>query len=200
MLLILLILAAPGMTDVPADGCLPEVEMDWEWLTYCSGTPGWISWGGHLPRDLVPSGGLLPGIDETMLSASEFWFYHLSSYPWDTSNVYIELWAGDENGPTGQIRQDMVTAVHFAPMYVYYEPPETVPGDFWVLVNTEMSAGGWPSLLGDDSPQPASHSFHSDDFILWEPWMYGRNYFIAVLAETDAINSTSWGCLKSLFE
>jgi hypothetical protein len=74
-----------------------------------------------------------------------------------------------------------------------------VPGDFWVLVNTEMSAGGWPSLLGDDSSQPVNHSFYSDDFIVWEPWFFGRNYFVAVLADVDAISCTSWGCLKTLF-
>ncbi len=198
MFLAIMILAVAGMTDVPADDLLPEVEMDWEWLTYCSGTPGWISWAGTYRGTWFHLEDFFPGVSETMVSASEFWFYHHSSYPWDTSDAYIELWTGNENGPAAQIRQDYVTAAHFAPVYVFYEPPETVPGDFWVLVNTEMSAGGWPSLLGDGSAQPVSHSFFSDDFIVWEPW-FGRNLFIAVLADVDAISSTSWGCLKTLF-
>ena len=199
MLLIILILPASGVTEVPADGCLPEVEMDWEWLTYCSGTPGWITWGGTYRGTWFHLEDFYPGVSETALSASEFWFYHHSSYPWDSSDAYIELWNGDENGPVLQLSQDILTAVHFAPVYVYHEPPVEVPGDFWVLVNTEMSAGGWPSLLGDNSAQPVSHSFFSDDFIVWEPWFFGRNYFIAVLADVDAISTTSWGCLKTLF-
>ncbi|HPF31831.1 MAG TPA: hypothetical protein PK907_02330 [Candidatus Sabulitectum sp.] len=198
MFLAIIILAVAEMTDVPVDEFLPEVEMDWEWLTYCSGTPGWISWAGTYRGTWFHLEDFYPGVSETALSASEFWFYHHSSYPWDTSDAYIELWAGEENGPAAQIRQDIATAVHFAPVYVICEPPETVPGDFWVLVNTEMSAGGWPSLLGDDSSQPVNHSFFSDDFIVWEPW-FGRNLFIAVLADVDAISSTSWGCLKTLF-
>ena len=70
-----------------------------------------------------------------------------------------------------------------------------------VRFNTEMSAGGWPAVLGDGEQGSIFHSFYSDDFIVWEPWDIGGacNYFISVYAELGAFDNTTWGALKTTF-
>jgi len=197
-LIALAVVSSAGTHDIPVEAEWVEREMDWEWLTYCNGTPGWLSWGGTYRGTWFNLEDFFPGVTTALVSEVELWFFHSSSYPWDTSDAFVELWEGCSYGPGSELDQQIVTAQHLTPVYIYYDPPIEVPGDFWVLVNIEMSAGGWPSILGDNSAEPVPHSFYSDDFIVWEPW-YGRNYFVAVLAEFDDLGAISWGELKSMF-
>ncbi len=68
-----------------------------------------------------------------------------------------------------------------------------------------MSAGGWPSILGDDAQGSSwggvAHSFYSDEFIAWEPWTIGDgpcNYFISV-TDPLSLEATTWGSIKTVF-
>lgn len=161
-----------------------------DFLQYDDGTAWWITWTGLYRGvwfdidDFYPSG-------FTSLSYMELWFYHHASYPWDTGSFYAELYIGDETGPVMQLDQTSVTAVHYAPCYASYSSPVWVETNFWGLVNTEMSSGCWPSLLSDNTPNWTGndHSFYSDDFMEWIPWVAGG---IGLEAET-------WGGVKALF-
>ncbi len=140
----------------------------------------------------------IPYVTYYEIYQSEFWFYHHASYPWDTSDVYVEVWEGPVSNPVTQLDQTMITAIHYAPVYATYATPLLSSAEFWAFANTEMSAGGWPSILGDGTP--GSNSFFSDDFIIWEPWGDMGDYFIAVegFPPWDYSNTT-WGSLKVTF-
>lgn len=162
-------------------------------LTYDDGTAYWLTWDGLYRGvwfnldDFWPSGSW--EADNT-----EFWFYHHSIYPWDTACFYAEIWNGDDfSGPAIQLNKTSVIAVHYSPAYASYSIPIECEEQFWVIVNTEMSNGGWPSLLSDNSAQPSQygdHSFYSDDFIVWTPWV----------PSTVGLNRTTWAEVKTLFD
>ena len=138
----------------------------------------------------------LPTAYNCDIHQSEFWFYHHSSYPWDTSDVYVEVWDGAVSAPVTQLDQTMITAIHYAPVYANYPTPLNAGPEFWAFANTEMSAGGWPSILGD--AEACDHSFFSDDFIIWEPWENG-DYFVAVYVDMLQLDNTTWGSIKVTF-
>ncbi|MCK5035977.1 MAG: hypothetical protein KAS73_08815, partial [Candidatus Sabulitectum sp.] len=143
-----------------------------------------------------------PGFGGAEVLQSEIWFYHGTSKIWDTSDVYIELWNGDSMGPVAQLDQTMLTAVHYAPVYATYSPGVEVEANFWLVVNTEMSAEAYPSSLGDGAGSAVSHSYYSDDLIIWEPWIPPTgisNYFMAVEVDPLALDGTTWGSLKATF-
>jgi hypothetical protein len=99
--------------------------------------------------------------------------------------------------------QTSVTAASFAPVYAGYAYPIVCEDEFWVLVNTELSEGGWPSILGDGTANPLNHSFFSDDFITWEPWIevgYPANdYLIRSDWGGSGIGSDTWASIKALY-
>jgi hypothetical protein len=98
-----------------------------------------------------------------------------------------------------------MVATHYAPVHANYSPTITTEANIWGLVNTSMSSGGWPAILGDNTPQFPSHSFYSDDFIIWEPWIIGgaataNDYFVRARGVMIwALDSESWGSIKGLF-
>lgn len=140
------------------------------------------------------------------ITGMEFWFYHHASYPWDTSDFYAEFWSGESTGPSSILNSGLCTAVHYAPVTSDLYPD--VPfweSETWGIVNTELSQGGWPSLLGDNTPNIADHSFYSDDFIVWEPWIVTgsttSDFFIR-LHETysqTSMASATWAGIKGLW-
>lgn len=180
---------------------LDPAESDYEWLMYHDGTPEWCTWDGVYRGVWFNMDDFVPGTYLNTLEETEFWFYHDTSYPWDTSNVYVEVWNGEASGPWIQLTQTMVTAVSYAPVYDFYYPNIQVDQEFWVLVNTEMSAGGWPSLLGDGGPVSTAHSFHSDDFINWQPWSPDGlcNYLISANWFGWGLDGITWGSVKTVF-
>ncbi len=184
-----------GRVDVD----LPGLQRS-EWLQYHDGTPQWATWEGTYRGIWFNLQDFLPGVTFFYIDTSEMWFYHFSDKPWDTSDVYFELWNGDAMGPISRIDQTQVTAVHFAPVYASYDPSIYVNQHFWCIANTEASTGGWPSILSDNAGGTIYHSFYSDDFIAWEPWDVGGacNYFIAIV-EGVSLEATSWGSIKSVF-
>jgi hypothetical protein len=179
----------------------PTPEKDADWLQYDNGSAWWLTWGGMYrgvwfnAEDFTTESVSSVGIQQ-----AELWFYHSSSRPWDISDFYCEIWNGDAMGPVTQLDQTLITAIHYSPVYADYSPEMIAEPNFWCLINTEMSAGGWPSVLGDSIASSAENSFFSDDFIVWEPWGMG-NYFIRIYADVPyySIDNTTWGSLKATF-
>ena len=140
-----------------------------------------------------------------MPDGTEYWFYHGTSYPWDTSELYLEVWNGDQMGPTTQLDQQMVTVAHYAATAAVYDPCLECGQSFWTMANTEMSDGGWPSILGDNSPDDVNHSFYSDDGIVWEPWVIqgptANSYEMIACGPPygPGLSKTSWGAIKALY-
>jgi hypothetical protein len=198
---VLQILLLPLMAgNAPLDQPSPVGGSRGSWA-YDDGTASWLSWDGLYRGVWFNSDdfGLIP-----MLSHLEFWFYHHSSYPWDTSSFYAELYNGESAGPATLLDQTSVTALHYALSDVHYIPDMIVEQNWWGVVNTQMSSGGWPSLIGDNTPNWTgySHSFFSDDFVIWEPWIIqgpiANDYFIEGDWWDDLAPKT-WGAIKTLF-
>lgn len=192
ILTVLSLTAFAGQIPVDLD---PVQRAEGDWLRYDSGTPKWFSWDGAYRGVWFNTEDFVPGMGGVDIGESEFWFFHDASYPWDTSDVYIEIWNGDAMAPVTQLDQTMLTAVHYAPVYAMYSTPVWVEANFWAIANTGMSAGGWPASLGDEFP--TGHSFYSDDNIIWEPWI--GDYFTAVVTCMGALSGTTWGSLKAAF-
>jgi hypothetical protein len=202
--LVLVIAAAAVLSagSIQLDRPLPISRTDWS-FQYDDGTANWLTWGG-LYRGTWFNLADFGGGGGTELANLEYWFFHHASYPWDVSSFYAELYDGDAAAPTTQLNQTSVTAIHYAPVHAFYPSGIYVDANFWGLINSEMSAGGWPSILGDNTPNPVSHSFFSDDFIVWEPWIIGgstaNDYFIrAEESIWPGLNESTWGSIKTLF-
>jgi hypothetical protein len=168
---------------------------------YDDGTAQWLTWTG-LYRGVWFNWNDFASGQPTQIFDLEFWFFHHSSYPWDTSSFWGELWNGGPSGPAVQLDQTSVAATHYAPCYADYV--WIVPDvNFWGIVNTEMSSGGWPALLGDNTPQPVSHSLFSDDFIVWQPWIIqgptANDFLIRACMSAGALQESTWGSIKTLF-
>ncbi|MCK4807212.1 MAG: hypothetical protein KAT09_06180, partial [Candidatus Aegiribacteria sp.] len=159
-------------------------------LQYDDGTACWLTNAGTYRGTWFDVEDFLPGMNFWYADYSEFWFYHSAGYPWDTSQFYAELWNGEAN-PDEFINRQTITAFHFAPCFAYYYPHILLEADFWIIVNTELSESGCPSLLCDEygniTGEP--HSFFSYDFSLWEPW---------TTSSVD-LSRASWGSIKGLF-
>jgi hypothetical protein len=173
-----------------------------EVLQYDDGTAYWLSLDGLYRGVWFDLQGFFPGALGCLATSTEYWFFHHSSYPWDTAFFYAELYTGDVIAPATQLDQTSLTAIHYQPVEAVYAYPIDVGTDWWGLVNTEMSAGGWPSLLGDNTPQTVDHSFFSDDFIVWDPWVIqgptANDYFIrAEVAGDFTLDCMSWAGIKS---
>ncbi len=197
--LALIIVSAAFAGNIPINP--GPADDDGIWLKYHDGTPAWCSWDGVYRGVWFNVWDFYPGATVNFVEQTAFWFYHHVSYPWDTSDVYVEVWNGDAQGPVVQLEQTMVTAVHYAPVYVEHFPELIVEADFWPLVNTELSAGGWPSVPGDGGQSGSAHSFYSNDFINWQPWNPAGicNYFMAVDWVGWRLEGTTWGSIKSSF-
>ncbi|MBN1434144.1 hypothetical protein JW921_05245, partial [Candidatus Fermentibacterales bacterium] len=144
--------AAPALAPYAAlERPVPVGETD-VLLQYDDGTGWWITWGGTYrgtwfdAEDFIP-----PGVGFWWAEDVELWFYHwVELYPWDTSSFYSELWNGGVGAPTTLLHQTSIQAMHCSPCC--YSPEITLATQFWLVVNTEMSQGGWPSTLADNTP------------------------------------------------
>jgi hypothetical protein len=174
--------------DTRLDRPLPVACTD-DWYQYDDGSAYWVTWTGVYRGVWFNVQDF--GAPDATLSQMQYWFCHHSSYPWDTASFYSELYNGASAGPETQLNQTSVTAVHYAPCYADYGAGIYAGVDFWGLINTEMSAGGWPSVLGDNTPNGTGydHSFYSDDFIVWNPWV----------PEGVGLEQDTWGAVKTLY-
>jgi hypothetical protein len=196
--------AALSAGSIQLDRPLPIGGTD-DLLQYDDGTANWLTWGGLYRGVWFNLQDFGPGMPGGHLVYLEYWFFHHASYPWDISSFYAEVYDGDAAAPTTQLNQTSVTAVHYSPVHASFSWPGIEVGqNFWVLNNSEMSAGGWPSILGDNTPSPVSHSFFSDDFIVWEPWIINgstaNDYFTrANEGVWPGLDESTWGSIKTLF-
>ncbi|MFO7949282.1 MAG: hypothetical protein R6U36_02830 [Candidatus Fermentibacteraceae bacterium] len=171
-------------------------------LTYFDGTAWWLSWDGLYRGTWFNTEDFYGVPNDWEHGRTEMWFYHHSSYPWDTSDIYFEVYNGDQTGAAELLDQTRTTAGHYTAVVVECYPTFTTEPDFWLMANTELSSGGWPSILGDNTPNEVNHSFHSDDFIVWQPWIIqgpmANDYWI-VAEEILSLESATWGAVKTLF-
>ena len=172
-------------------GCFADAE-----LAYHDGTPGWLNWSGTYRGTWFDVEDFIPGSENFLVEWVELWFYQHPDRPWDTNQFSVELWNGDAGGPVEFLASEEGTAQTAGVTLIYFDPPVETSPDFWCIVNTEFSAGGWPSLLADGIP--SEHSFFSEDFWIWESFDLG-DYFMAVGNDTEALSRTSWGAMKTLF-
>ena len=182
-----------------------------EWLSYNNGLEYWLCWE-HQYRgvwfnldDFIP--GSSPGME---LEQTEIWFYHSTSYPWDTSETYIEFWNGNSTGPVDFLERETVTASSYGPVFLDHSPDWiAVDVQFWIIQNTQLSSGGWPSLVADNSNQSCTHSMISPEMIVWIPFtpqgsFMQPEFFISTIIEYPwahgwDLRPLSWASLKSVF-
>ncbi|MBD3369981.1 hypothetical protein GF402_06435 [Candidatus Fermentibacteria bacterium] len=171
-------------------------------LQYDDGTSWWLTWTGTYRGvwfNVEDFGMFYP----TSIYESEMWFYHYGyPYVWDASAFYCEIYSGDQSGPGTELDHTSATATHNAPVIIDHSPTVFVDSDFWVIENTEMSSGGWPSNLGDNTPNSTNHSFYSEDFETWEPWVIqgpGANDYFIRCFNFYALDRATWGSIKTLF-
>jgi hypothetical protein len=199
-ILAILAVVAAGGGDYHLDRPILCTSTD-DVLQYDDGTANWLTWSGLYRGVWWDLDDFIPGLPGCGVCEIEYWFFHHASYPWDTASFYAELYNGAPEAPTTLEFSESVTAVHYQPCHA--EPDDVwVYNNFWTLVNTEMSSGGWPALLGDNTPQTVSHSFFSDDFIVWEPWVIqgptANDLFIRATPGMALLPCT-WGGIKALF-
>lgn len=187
--------------DHPLDSPLP-VSFSGGELCYDDGTAYWLSSTGTYKGTWFDVDDFIPGSPGWTATYSELWFYHHSSYPWDTSSFHCELWDGGISSPSVLLDETTLTAIHYGPSIASYSPMIFTEPKFWIIINTEMSTGGWPSVLGDNTPNSSDHSFYSDDFEVWVPWVIQgptTNDYIIRSGEWLGLKATTWGSIKTLF-
>ena len=165
-------------------------------LSYHDSIPQGATWTGMYRGTWFHVEDFVPGTSEFLVEWVDLWFHQYASNPWDTNQFFVELWNGDGTGPVEFLAREQATALlQPAVTRVYFDPPVETGPDFWCLLNTELSAGGWPSVLFDDTP--SGHSFYSG-ILSWEQQFQG-DYFFSVGNDTEALKHTSWGGLKVIF-
>ena len=175
-------------------------------LQYDDGTALWITWGGLYRGTWFHTADFYSEPCDFKLGGAELWFYHSGSYPWDTDQFILEVYNGAQSGPEELLYDTTVTAAHMTGVIVFPADSILADPDFWILENTELSGGGWPSILADNSPNSVDHSFFSDDFIAWEPWTVGGgdtacDFLIRAHGSPMdlSLQSETWGGIKALF-
>lgn len=201
-----LLLLALHAGDLPLAGPLPiwtSPGPDWTFC-YDDCTAAWITWSGKY-RGVWFEAADFGGWPSQTIDHLEFWFYHDASYPWDTSSFYAGLYEGGPTGPESLLVQTLLTASSYAPVYADYGPSGQVEvTSWWCVENTELSGGGWPSLLGDGTPNlNGTHSYFSNDLTLWQSWVptgpTSCDYIIRSGWWEIGLNQTTWGLIKTLF-
>ena len=165
-----------------------------EILAYDDGNAFWFSWAGtyravwfDLYDFVVPTNYQVHG--------AEMWFYHHSEYPWDTGSFLCEVWLGDLMGPIEKIASEACIAQQYSSVYCQFDWQPYYPEQFWILLDMSESVGGWPSVVCDNTGYAnEGHSYFSNDFIVWEPWIIQESSCFPLSYE-----SCSWGNLKTLF-
>ncbi len=162
-------------------------------LYYDDGTPQWLSYGNAAVWFYTED--FFPPASSVQITEVEMWFYHHSSFPWDTAEFYLEIWSGDdETFLEEQLYQSLETAIHYSPILIDVSLENIVAeSDFWIFENTELSAGGCPSAILDGSPPVVPHSCGN------EGWITEGDLLFRCFADEMSIESISWGALKTVF-
>lgn len=138
---------------------------DWTYA-YDDCTACWMTWSGTSRGVWFEATDF--GWTSLTVDHLEFWFSHDAGYPWDTSSFYADLYDGGPSGPDSLLVRTRLTASQYSPVFADYGPSGQIEvTSWWVVENTELSSGGWPSLLGDGTPNNyGTHSYYSDDAVL----------------------------------
>ncbi len=167
-------------------------------LQYDDGTATWFSFDGKYRGVAFDVGHFNPDASGFDLNTVEYWFYNSGIPLWDTDQFYAEVWEGGVGGPVGLLATQTVTALHFSPCYLQLSDPLTTGTGFWCLVNTELSANGSPSLLGDDVTDH-DRSLFSSNMTSWTAWTLG-DYLVRADGEFFfSLETGSWAAIKALF-
>lgn len=167
-------------------------------LQYDDGTATWFSFDGKYRGVAFDVGHFNPDASGFDLNTVEYWFYNSGIPLWDTDQFYAEVWEGGVGGPVGLLATQTVTALHFSPCYLQLSDPLTTGTGFWCLVNTELSANGSPSLLGDDVTDH-DRSLFSSNMTSWTAWTLG-DYLVRADGEYFfSLETGSWAAIKALF-
>ena len=169
---------------------------DQECLRYDDGMVQCFTWGGTYRGVWFNTEDFLPGSSGFLLEYSELWFVFVGT----TYDCYAEVWVGGSSGPVTLL--DRTLLVPFERIATY-EPPLDCGTDFWIILNTTLSSGGWPAAWSDGSPPAVDHSFYSDDFVTWEPWSNGSTWgdycFMGGGEFILELGHMTWGEIKSVF-
>lgn len=167
-------------------------------LQYDDGTATWFSNEGKYRGVAFDVGHFNPDASGFDLSFVEYWFYNSGIPPWDTDQFYAEVWDGETAGPVSLLAMQTLTALHYSPCYLDLVDPVTTGTGFWCIVNTELSANGSPSLLGDEEPDH-NRSFYSNNMATWTAWTFG-DYMVRADGEYFFhLGTGSWASIKALF-
>jgi hypothetical protein len=174
-------------------------------LQYDDGTAWWVTWGGLYRGTWFHTADFYSESCEFMLGGAEFWFYQQPGYPWDTDQFIAEVYNGAQSGPEELLYDTTVTAAHMTGVIIFPADSILTGPDFWLVENTELSGGGWPSISADGTPNASSHSFFSEDGEEWEPWIVGGETACDYLIRAHgspvdlSLQSETWGGIKTLF-
>ena len=202
--ILLVLLASLPCGDLSLESPVYCGSGDSQLYHYDDGTAYWLTWSGQWRGVWFTMDDFGALGNHLVCDGTQFWFYHHSSYGWDSSTFYAELWTDGSGMPETLLSQETVIATHYSADWAYLDPPIDAGNSFWVLVNTTFSSGGWPSSFGDNTPQPlTSHSFHSDNFLDWDPWIisgtYANDYFVRAHGSLLGLEESSWAGIKALF-
>ena len=195
------VFAAEGISvDLP--GTAPTDDL----LQYDDGTPHWIWSGISYFGTWFYVEDFMPGSSGFEVDMTEWWHYHHPNSPWDTDMTSLELWNGDVAMPMTQLDATDATALHYAPVYIDYDPNIEAEANFWMIANTTVySSEGVPSVLYDefDNWTGTAHSFYSQDWVLWDPLVsagYEIDAFFRCEGSFLALEGDSWGAIKGLYQ
>lgn len=165
-------------------------------LQYDDGTAFWLTWGGLYRGVWFSAGDFCPGASGFSIGSIEFWFYNTP----DPVPFVARLVEGYFDGAV----LDEETLMSSQGTWTF-DPPIQV-GPMWSVTIDAAGSGDQLSLLGDNTPNSefGSHSFFSDDYAIWEPWILqgpeANDYFIRVYGDPVlGLEESTWGGLKPLF-
>ncbi len=194
--------------DLLSDGSLPvNSSSSGDMLQYDDGTAVWSYFEQQYRGIWFNLDDFIPGEPGFDLVYTELWFYHDTAHPWDTSETHVEFWNGTSSNPQEFLDQVTVTALHFAPSIIEHPLNSiTVESQFWIIQNTDLSLGGWPSIIGDHGGLPVVHSMVRENMSLWEPYTPANetngNFFIRTLYDPwpwSSLAPQTWASIKTVF-
>jgi len=174
-------------------------------LQYDDGTPAWGCNVGVYRGVWFDVDAFHPTATGFSIETTQYWFWHNSGMPWDTSQFYAEIWNGGSDGPVDLLEQIETTALDQVCTYVTYTPPCTTSADMWVIENCYFSSGGFPMILADGTTRYPPHSFYLSGST-WEPWgatgTTHHDFFMRAVGDPvypEELNQTTWAGIKAIF-
>lgn len=176
-----------------------------DYLQYDDGTPYWLIGGVAYYGTWFDIYDFVPEyIQDFWFDCAEWWFYHHPDLPWDTDMISLEIWHGDATMPDTQMVQNDLTALHLTPVYTYHYGIK-FNTEFWTICNTAVhSSTGSPTAIYDNTLNFTGipHTFGSDDWILWEPFVPADeaiDVLLRAMISPYGLDSESWGGIKGLY-